>query len=56
MTEIHLMTAEYTYWKETIFFAERCSWKAGSFLAKKIWENKFKEWERVCVVCVNGNE
>lgn len=53
MTEIHLMTAEHTYWKETISFAERCSWKAGSFLAKKMKENGFKEWERVCAVCVN---
>lgn len=39
MTEIHLMTAEHTYWKETSSFAERCSWKAGSFLAKKMQEN-----------------
>lgn len=35
MTEIYLMTAEHTYWKETISFAEKCSWKAGPFLAKK---------------------
>ncbi len=54
MTEIHLMTAEHTYWKETISFAERCSWKAGSYLAKKMQENEFNEWERVCAVCVNG--
>ena len=25
MTEIHLMTAEHTYWKETISMAEKCS-------------------------------
>lgn len=54
MTEIHLMTAEHACWKETISFAEKCSWKAGSFLAKKMQENEFKEWERVCAVCVNG--
>lgn len=54
MTEIHLMTAEHAYWKETIAFAERCSWKAGSFLAGKMQENDFQEWERVCAVCVNG--
>lgn len=54
MTEIHLMTAEHTYWKETISFAERCSWRAGSFLARKMQENEFQEWERVCAVCVNG--
>lgn len=54
MTEVHLMTAEHTYWKETISLAEKCSWKAGNFLAKKMQENEFKEWERVCAVCVNG--
>lgn len=50
----YLMTAEHAYWKETIAFAERCSWKAGSFLAGKMQENDFQEWERVCAVCVNG--
>lgn len=54
MTEIYLMTAEHTYWKETISFAEKCSLKAGPFLAKKMQENEFNEWERVCAVCVNG--
>lgn len=54
MIEIYLMTAEHTYWKETISFAERCLWKAGSYLAKKMQENEFNEWERVCAVCVNG--
>ena len=54
MTEIHLMTAEHTYWKETISLAQKCSWKAGPFLARKMEENEFKEWERVCAVCVNG--
>ena len=31
MIEIHLMTKEHKYWKETISLAERCSWKAGAF-------------------------
>lgn len=48
------MTEGHKYWKETISFAERCSWKAGAFLAKKMQENEFKEWERVCAICVNG--
>lgn len=52
--EIYLMTAEHKYWKEVISFAEKCSWKAGPFLAKKMRENEFKEWERVCAVYVNG--
>lgn len=54
MTEIHLMTAEHAYWKETISLAEKCSWKAGSFLARKMRKNEFQEWERVCIICVNG--
>lgn len=54
MIEIHLMTNEHKYWKETISFAGKCSWKAGPFLAKKMIENEFKEWERVCAVCVDG--
>lgn len=52
--KIYLMTAEHIYWKETISLAEKCSWKAGSLLAKKMEKNEFKEWERVCAVCVNG--
>ena len=54
MTEIYLMTAEHTYWKETISLAEKCSWQAGPFLARKMQENEFQEWERVCAICVNG--
>lgn len=54
MIEIYLMTAQHIYWKETISLAQKCSWKAGPFLAEKMKENEFKEWERVCAVCVNG--
>ncbi len=34
--------------------AKGCSWKAGPVLAKKMQQNEFKGWERVCAVCVNG--
>lgn len=54
MIEIHLMTKGHKYWDETMLFAERCSWKAGPFLAEKMKDNAFNEWERVCVACVNG--
>ena len=54
MIKVYFMTEGHKYWKETISFAERCSWKAGAFLAKKMQENEFKEWERVCAICVNG--
>lgn len=54
MTEIYLTKKGHQYWEETISLAEKCSWKAGPFLAKKMQENEFKAWERVCAVCVNG--
>ena len=43
MTEIHLMKAEHTYWKETISLVEKCSQKAGPFLAKKMHLKSGKE-------------
>ncbi len=54
MTKVYLMTREHKYWKQTIYFVENCSWKAGHFLAKKMTENEFQECERVCVICVDG--
>lgn len=54
MTEIHLMTLEHALWDETISLAEKCSWRAGPFLAVKMKHNEFKEWERVCAACVDG--
>jgi predicted N-acetyltransferase YhbS len=37
------------YWNETIDFAEKCSWKAGPYLAELMKQNKFLDWERVIV-------
>lgn len=54
MIKVYLMTDEHKYWEKTISFAEKCSWKAGTFLARKMQKNEFQEWERVCIVCVNG--
>lgn len=54
MTEIYLITPEHALWNETISLAEKCSWRAGPFLAKKMKNHEFNEWERVCVACVNG--
>lgn len=53
MTETFRMTKGHRYWNETISFASNCSWKAGPFLASKMQENNFKEWERVVAVCVD---
>lgn len=54
MTEIHLITSEHPLWEETISLAEQCSWRAGPFLAEKMRNPGFNEWERVCTACVNG--
>ncbi len=54
MIKLYLMTEGHEYWNRTISFAENCSWKAGSFLAKRMIENEFQKWERVCAACVDG--
>jgi predicted N-acetyltransferase YhbS len=43
------MTQGDKYWNETINLAEKCSWKAGPYLAELMKQNKFLEWERVIV-------
>ena len=52
--EIYSMTQEHKYWNETISLAAKCSWKAGPYLAEKMKNNEFTEWERVFCVCVDG--
>ena len=54
MTEIHSMAQGHKYWEETMALAERCSWKAGPFLARKMRENDFEAWERVFAARVDG--
>jgi len=54
MTEICSMTQGHKYWNETICLAEKCSWKAGYYLAQKMKNNDFDPFERVFAVCVNG--
>lgn len=54
MTEICLSTPESPLWEEIISLAERCSWRAGPLLARRMRERAFQEWERVCAACVNG--
>lgn len=53
MPEYFLMAQGHKFWDETIAFAERCSWRAGPFLAERMKENDFLPWERVCVTCVD---
>lgn len=54
MTEIDPMTRGHKYWDETVSSAEKCSWKAGPYLAEKMKRNEFAEWERVFAACVDG--
>ena len=55
MLECFLMTQGHIHWDETIALAEQCSWRAGPLLARKMKENDFQDWERVCSACVDGN-
>ncbi len=49
MTEIYAMSQEHQYWKDTLSFAAKCSWKAGHYLSQKMANNEFHEWERVFI-------
>ena len=54
MTEIYAMSQEHQYWKDTLLFAAKCSWKAGHYLSQKMANNEFHEWERVFCAVENG--
>lgn len=54
MTEIFPMTADHKHWNDIILLAERCSWRAGPFLAERMRNNGFAEWERVFAAYVDG--
>ena len=47
--EISVITNSHPIWDKTISFAENCSWKAGTYLAKRMKNNEFEEVERVIV-------
>lgn len=48
------LTQGHKHWNETISLAAKCSWKAGSYLAVKMKNNEFLEWERVFAASVDG--
>ena len=54
MIEIYAMSQEHQYWKDTLSFAAKCSWKAGHFLSQKKANNEFNERERVFCAVENG--
>lgn len=52
--EIVAIQQDHLLWNKIITFAEKCSWKAGAYLASKMQQNEFKDWERV-IVATEGN-
>lgn len=52
--EINLITSSDSLWNETIAYADKCSWKAGPFLAKMMRDNAFRDPERVIVAVEEG--
>ena len=50
---IEIMKSGHPLWNKTISFAEKCSWRAGAALARKMRENDFAENERVLVALEN---
>jgi len=43
VVEIKAISFGHDLWDKTIEFAEKCSWKAGSFLALKMRNNDFEK-------------
>ena len=52
---IEIMTSTHPLWNKTISFAEKCSWRAGAALARKMRENDFAENERVIIALENDD-
>lgn len=49
--EILLIKQDHPLLEKNISFAEKCSWKAGPFLAERMRKNDFHDWEVVIVAC-----
>lgn len=43
--EIRILDREDIYWNRTIEMAEKCSWRVGASLAKRMRENMFEDFE-----------
>lgn len=52
--EIQAITQAHPLWKETIAYAEQCSWRAGPHLARRMRDGGFAPWERVIVASEGG--
>ena len=49
-----VMACGHPLWEQTLAFAEKCSWKAGPYLANMMRKNEFLPWERVVAACEDG--
>ncbi len=47
--EIKIITSSDPLWKQTMTYAESCSWRAGKFLAGQMRQGGFHGWQRVLV-------
>ena len=44
---IECLNQSHPAWETAAAFAQRCSWRAGAYLANLMRENRFAKWERV---------
>lgn len=52
--EIYTLASSHEKWLTVAAFAEKCSWRAGKYLAELMRGNAFKDWERVFAAFENG--
>ena len=53
-TAVVPLTAEHPRWGEAAAFAEASAWRAGPYLARRMRENAFRDWERVFLLEADG--
>ena len=52
--EIYTMTDTHEKWESAADFAEKCSWRAGKYLAELMRGSSFRDWERVFAAFEDG--
>ncbi|MBD5094494.1 MAG: GNAT family N-acetyltransferase [Subdoligranulum sp.] len=53
--QMRIITPSDELWNEVEKYAEKCSWRAGKFLANEMKNRSFSDWERV-IVCFEDKE
>ena len=48
------MTDKHEKWESVAAFAEKCSWRAGKYLAELMRGSSFRDWERVFAAYEDG--